>query len=187
MIDIVKDQLYGSDYVEDEDPSKYVSKATGRGPLSSDWIEEGYKNGKIMCAYKLCRVEFKCWGMQSRIERFIHDSALRRVMLRAHRQAWAWQDEWIHLTMDDIRKLEKEVQESLAQTMANCSAATGNKGDVETTGDADTGDSVNNTDSKNNISNRSNVDHSTNTDGASKRKQSIKSTGSSDDEFVDAE
>ena len=32
------------------------------------------QNGKaIMCAYKLCRVEFKYWGMQAKIERFIHD------------------------------------------------------------------------------------------------------------------
>ena len=31
-------------------------------------------NGKaVMCAYKLCRVEFKYWGMQAKIERFIHD------------------------------------------------------------------------------------------------------------------
>ena len=27
----------------------------------------------LMCAYKLCRVEFKYWGMQSKIEKFIHD------------------------------------------------------------------------------------------------------------------
>mgnify|MGYP001507105703 CR=1 FL=1 len=27
-----------------------------------------------MCAYKLCRVEFKYWGMQNKIERFIHES-----------------------------------------------------------------------------------------------------------------
>lgn len=26
-----------------------------------------------MCAYKLCKVEFRYWGMQSKIERFIHD------------------------------------------------------------------------------------------------------------------
>ena len=31
-------------------------------------------------------------------------------MLRAHRQAWAWQDEWVELTMDDIRRLERETQ-----------------------------------------------------------------------------
>ena len=40
-------------------------------------------------------------------------------MLRAHRQAWSWQDEWVGLNMDDIRKLEKETQELLAQKMAS--------------------------------------------------------------------
>lgn len=27
----------------------------------------------LMCAYKLCRVEFKYWGMQTKIEKYIHD------------------------------------------------------------------------------------------------------------------
>lgn len=38
-------------------------------------------------------------------------------MLRAHRQAWAWQDEWVGLTMDDIRQLEKETQIILQQKL----------------------------------------------------------------------
>ena len=83
--------------VEKEDPTLYVSEKTGRGPLSHDWIEEQWgackgqeqptKDGKaIMCAYKLCKVEFRYWGMQSKIERFIHDVALRKTMLKAHSQ-----------------------------------------------------------------------------------------------------
>ena len=44
------------------------------------------KGQSIMCAYKLCKVEFRYWGMQSKIERFIHDMALRNTMLGAHRQ-----------------------------------------------------------------------------------------------------
>lgn len=39
-------------------------------------------------------------------------------MLRAHRQAWAWQDEWFGLTMEDIRRLERETQDVLAKKMA---------------------------------------------------------------------
>lgn len=39
-------------------------------------------------------------------------------MVRAHRQAWAWQDEWHGLTMDDIREIEKQTQEALKMTMA---------------------------------------------------------------------
>ena len=48
--------------------------------------------------------------MQSRIEHYIDDYGLRRMMVRAHRQAWVWQDEWIGLTIKDIRRLERETQ-----------------------------------------------------------------------------
>ncbi|KAJ7419920.1 Membrane-associated phosphatidylinositol transfer protein 2 [Willisornis vidua] len=39
-------------------------------------------------------------------------------MVRAHRQAWCWQDEWYGLTIEDIRQLEREAQLMLAQKMA---------------------------------------------------------------------
>lgn len=38
-------------------------------------------------------------------------------MLVGHRQAWAWQDEWYGLTMEDIRRLENETQMALAKKM----------------------------------------------------------------------
>lgn len=138
--------MYGADYVRDEDPLYYVSQKSGRGPLSENWVEEYWNevrdapqptpSGKsMMCAYKLCRVEFRYWGMQTKIERFIHDTgnkfhfqtfdifdicvveALRKTMLRAHRQAWAWQDEWHGLTMQDIREIERQTQLALKRKM----------------------------------------------------------------------
>ncbi|XP_078523711.1 membrane-associated phosphatidylinositol transfer protein 2 isoform X3 [Lissotriton helveticus] len=123
-IDIVKDLIPPHEYKVEEDPKLYKSLKTKRGPLTEDWIEEHQNNlGKypIMCAYKLCKVEFRYWGMQSKIERFIHDVGLRKVMVRAHRQAWCWQDEWYGLTIEDIRQLEKEAQLMLAQKMAQYS------------------------------------------------------------------
>lgn len=75
-IDIVKDPIPPHEYKSEEDPKLYKSVKTTRGPLSEDWITEHKDNpGKspIMCAYKLCKVEFRYWGMQSKIERFIHD------------------------------------------------------------------------------------------------------------------
>lgn len=48
-------------------------------------------------------------------------AGLRKVMVRAHRQAWCWQDEWYGLTIEDIRQLEKEAQLMLAQKMAKFS------------------------------------------------------------------
>lgn len=44
-------------------------------------------------------------------------------MLRAHRQAWCWQDEYYGLTLDDIRALERETQLALAEKMAAASRA----------------------------------------------------------------
>lgn len=37
--------------------------------------------------------------------------------VRAHRQAWAWQDEWHGLTMEDIREFERETQLLLQRKM----------------------------------------------------------------------
>ncbi|XP_052247564.1 protein retinal degeneration B-like isoform X1 [Dreissena polymorpha] len=123
-IDIVKDTISSSDYRREEDPKIYQSNTTQRGPLQDNWREEYAKaartdpNKKIMTAYKLCRVEFRYWGMQNKIERFIHDIGLRKTMLRAHRQAWCWQDEYYGLKLEDIRRLELETQLALQEKMA---------------------------------------------------------------------
>ena len=83
-----------------------------RRSTETHWPDTSYER-RIMCSYKLCRVEAKYWGVQGRVERFIHDSALRRTMLGAHRQAWVWQDEWLGLSLDDIRRLEAEAAREL--------------------------------------------------------------------------
>ena len=79
-LDIVRDTISSGDYKSEEDPELFKSKQTGRGPLEMDWLQKYSKaardpgsNMAIMCAYKLCKVEFRYWGMQSKIERFIHD------------------------------------------------------------------------------------------------------------------
>ncbi|XP_015232273.1 PREDICTED: membrane-associated phosphatidylinositol transfer protein 2-like [Cyprinodon variegatus] len=134
-IDIVKDYIPPNEYLVEEDPKLYQSVKTRRGPLNEDWIEEINQNPDqtiVMCAYKLCKVEFRYWGMQSKIERFIHDVGLRKVMVRAHRQAWCWQDEWYGLTIEDIRQLELETQLALAKKMAQYSLS--EEGGAETNG-----------------------------------------------------
>ncbi|XP_078045661.1 retinal degeneration B isoform X1 [Augochlora pura] len=127
VIDIVKDQ-YAVNYVKEEDPKLYVSQKTGRGPLTESWVEDYWADVKgkqqptpsgksLMCAYKLCRVEFRYWGVQTKLEKFIQDIALRKTMVEAHRQAWAWQDEWHGLTMEDIREIERQTQLALQKRM----------------------------------------------------------------------
>uniref|UniRef100_A0A0N5AWW5 DDHD domain-containing protein n=1 Tax=Syphacia muris TaxID=451379 RepID=A0A0N5AWW5_9BILA len=119
VVDIVNDPVSSSDYCEEEDPKIYKSTKTGRGPLTKEWVSERINSGEpLMCAYKLCRVVFRFWGLQSRVEGWIHSYALRNTMLRAHIQAWVWQDEWYGLTMSDVRRLEQEAAEHLNKIMA---------------------------------------------------------------------
>lgn len=72
-IDIVKDAVAPGEYKAEEDPRLYRSVKTGRGPLADDWARTAAQSGPLMCAYKLCKVEFRYWGMQAKIEQFIHD------------------------------------------------------------------------------------------------------------------
>lgn len=113
FIDIVNDPVARGEYKTEEDTTLYVSNATGRGPLTSTWRDEFIQaqtvtherwtraptrtadNRKadgpliplpkrIMCAYKLCRVEFRYWGMQKRVEQFIHDSGANLFVTGAY-------------------------------------------------------------------------------------------------------
>lgn len=82
FIDIANDPVAPNDYKEDEDPTKFKSAKTGRGPLlGSDWKE----NVKpVMTCYKLVTVEFKWFGLQTRVENFIQKSE-RRLFTNFHR------------------------------------------------------------------------------------------------------
>ena len=50
-------------------------------------------------------------------------------MLRAHRQAWCWQDEYYGLELSDIRRLERETQLALQETMAGANETEENECD----------------------------------------------------------
>eukprot|EP01111_Echinosteliopsis_oligospora_P002915 TRINITY_DN1468_c0_g1_i1.p1 TRINITY_DN1468_c0_g1~~TRINITY_DN1468_c0_g1_i1.p1 ORF type:complete len:294 (+),score=78.17 TRINITY_DN1468_c0_g1_i1:197-1078(+) len=107
VVDIVNDPIDPAKYKAEEDPSLYVSEKTGRGKLKKDWMKT---SEPVMTSYKHCEVEFRYWGLQSRVEQFIHKVALRDVFLSGHRQAVCWMDEWYGLTMDDIRQIEEETK-----------------------------------------------------------------------------
>lgn len=68
-IDIANDPVSASDYQESEDPTKFKSTKTGRGPLvGTDWK---MKVKPVMTCYKLVTVEFKWFGLQVRLAAFI--------------------------------------------------------------------------------------------------------------------
>uniref|UniRef100_A0A0K8TN39 Putative phosphatidylinositol transfer protein n=1 Tax=Tabanus bromius TaxID=304241 RepID=A0A0K8TN39_TABBR len=109
-IDIANDPIAAADYKPTEDPTKFKSEKTGRGPLvGPDW-----KNhvDPVMTCYKLVTCEFKWFGLQTRIENFIQKSE-RRLFTTFHRQVFCWMDRWHGLTMEDIRAIEDKTKEEL--------------------------------------------------------------------------
>lgn len=67
-----------------------------------------------MCAYKLCSVEFKWFGLSGKVEKFIQN-AEKRLFTKFHRQIFCWIDNWYGLTMNDIREIENKTQKELAE------------------------------------------------------------------------
>lgn len=109
-IDIANDPVDRRDYKPDEDPATFKSSKTGRGPLTGpDWIKEV---NPVMCCYKLVTAEFKWWGLQGRVEKFIH-RAERRIFTNINRQICCWTDQWYGLTMADIRAIEDKTKRDL--------------------------------------------------------------------------
>ncbi|XP_048045631.1 phosphatidylinositol transfer protein beta isoform isoform X4 [Megalobrama amblycephala] len=116
-IDIAdKEQVAPGDYKADEDPAIFKSVKTGRGPLGPNWMKELVNNPDCprMCAYKLVTVKFKWWGLQNRVESFIHKQE-KRIFTNFHRQLFCWIDKWVELNMEDIRRMEEETQKELEE------------------------------------------------------------------------
>ncbi|XP_023675573.1 cytoplasmic phosphatidylinositol transfer protein 1 isoform X2 [Paramormyrops kingsleyae] len=107
FVDIAYDEIPERYYKESEDPRQFRSEKTSRGLLQEGWRDT---QEPIMCSYKLVTVKFEVWGLQTRVEQFVH-KVVRDVLLLGHRQAFAWVDEWIDMTLDDVREYEKQMHE----------------------------------------------------------------------------
>jgi len=112
MIDITS-PVEKKDYKEEEDPTKFKSEKTGRGPLEEGWIENA---DPVMCAYKLVTVEFRWWGLQTKIENFMMGMETN-IFLKFHKQIFCWIDEWYGMSMEEVRKYEDELREQMAKKM----------------------------------------------------------------------
>lgn len=109
-LDIANEKVAANDYKADEDPLKFKSEKTGRGPLNTpNWREEV---DPVMTCYKLVTIEFKWFGLQNKVESFIAQTQ-RRLFVNFHRQVFCWTDKWHGMTMEDIRALEDKTKEEL--------------------------------------------------------------------------
>ncbi|RZF34383.1 hypothetical protein LSTR_LSTR008922 [Laodelphax striatellus] len=115
FVDIAYDEVPLKSYKEEEDPRYFVSKQTGRGPLTEGWRENTVP---MMCSYKYVSASFEVWGLQTKAEDLIHKS-IRDILLLGHRQAFAWIDEWINMTLVDVRSYESEMHRKTNSKVAD--------------------------------------------------------------------
>jgi len=108
-LDIANDPIDQRDYKEELDPRLYKSQKTGRGPCKGEWFKT---IEPVMCCYKLVTIEFKWWGLQSRVEAFLQKQ-YPRLFNKFHREVFCWTDLWYGLTMEDVRRIEDETQKAL--------------------------------------------------------------------------
>lgn len=118
-VDIAFDEIQPKHFKEEEDPKKFKSIKTGRGPLIEGWRET---DEPLMCSYKLVHASFEVWGFQTRVEDFIH-RCIRDVLLLGHRQAFTWIDQWFDMDIEAVRAYEKEQQEETNQKVLQAAAA----------------------------------------------------------------
>ncbi|KAM9318626.1 phosphatidylinositol transfer protein alpha isoform-like [Pholidichthys leucotaenia] len=119
----IADKSLVKNYKTETDPAVFTPKkdnTKNRGPLKCDWKTclANNSNCPHMCAYKLVTVECKIFGVQSKLENFIH-SVEKRLFAEFHRQLFCTIDNWIDLTMDDIRRMEAETQQELNEMRKN--------------------------------------------------------------------
>ncbi|KAG1082271.1 hypothetical protein G6F42_022635 [Rhizopus arrhizus] len=110
IIDVAHDKIDAKDYKADEDPKKYHSEKTGRGPLVDPKWQKTCE--PVMTCYKLVYIEFKWFGIQSRTESFIAKT-VHNLFTLFHRQLFCWTDRWYGLTIDDIREIEEQTKKDL--------------------------------------------------------------------------
>jgi len=108
-IDILKDEQQWFKGENDVLPSSYHSEKTGRGPLKEGWQNT---SKPIMCSYKLVTIEFKYWGLQTKVESYVI-WAMSQIFLSGHRKVFCWMDEWYGMSLEDIRKFEEETTKRL--------------------------------------------------------------------------
>lgn len=60
-------------YKEEEDLKYFKSAKTGRGPLVDGWRTNFQP---VMCSYKLVNAYFEVFGLQTKVEEFIHSVSI---------------------------------------------------------------------------------------------------------------
>jgi len=111
---------------KEEYPQVMVSPFDTRSPGQTD--QDLGEMPHCMTCYKLVSVKFKWFGLQSRVEKYVH-TAEKRIFTLFHRQVFCWMGPhksindstapgWYGMNMGDIRRIEAETKAQLDKERA---------------------------------------------------------------------
>jgi len=99
------------------DPSVFCSRA-GRGPLKEGWSK---RENPCMIAYKKVTIHCSYFGIQTIVQNYL-EGYEHGLFKDSHRRLWCWQDEWIHMSTEELlifeQKVSQEMNEGMRQIMA---------------------------------------------------------------------
>jgi hypothetical protein len=85
------------------------SKKSGDESNPPHWIDN--YDGPLMVAVKVVKFHFHWRGLQSAVEKYAVGTVFHDIFLESNRVVISCAKEWFPLTLEDIRRLEAEVQE----------------------------------------------------------------------------
>jgi len=113
VLDMVNDDV--DDYREDEDPKlvAVVKTRPPRGPLRKNWMVNS-ANLPMVTAYKLVRVKFKWFGVQTMVESSLL-RLQRKLFLSFNRRVFCWMDQWADMSLRECREFEDATYRQLEE------------------------------------------------------------------------
>lgn len=69
-------------------------------------------DGEMVCCIKVVKFQFKWWGLQKAVEKYITETMYPKLFTETHRKLIATSKDWFQLTTDDVLRMELEAQGS---------------------------------------------------------------------------
>jgi len=103
------------------DPQLVSSKKAGRGPLRENWFNQA--SGPCMVAYRKVVIECSYFGISRTVEDYL-EGYENGLFKNTHRKLFSWMDEWYGLTEQQIRDLEKQMNQDMNRRMKLATGST---------------------------------------------------------------
>ena len=96
-------------------PRVFKSEIMGRGPLDVNWVKT---TKPVSYTFRLVDLSFDCWDalIPSKLESYVTDTTAK-LLWKYGRQMFCTMDDWINITVENIRIMEKECAENVEKEM----------------------------------------------------------------------